>query len=125
MLNLHNASAVLSVHDLAAARIFYEQTLGLTAVDTQEEELVTYRTGNTIINVYRSQFAGTNKATAVVWSVGNELDDIVKQLKAKGVQFEHYDMPGQTLEGDVHVFGDMRVVWFKDPAGNLLNLINE
>jgi catechol 2,3-dioxygenase-like lactoylglutathione lyase family enzyme len=125
MLNLHNASAVLSVHDLAAARIFYEQTLGLTAVDTQEEELVTYRTGNTLINVYRSQFAGTNKATAVVWSVGNELDDIVKQLKAKGVQFEHYDMPGQTLEGDVHVFGDMRVVWFKDPAGNLLNLINE
>jgi hypothetical protein len=33
-------------------------------------------------------------------------------------------MPGAKLEGDVHVFGDMKVVWFKDPDGNILNLVN-
>ncbi len=52
------------------------------------------------------------------------MDAEVKALKNKGVAFEHYEMPGSTLEGDVHVFGDMRVAWFKDPDGNILNLIN-
>jgi len=46
-------------------------------------------------------------------------------LKSKGVTFEHYDMPDTRLEGDVHVFGDLRVAWFKDPDGNILNLINQ
>jgi hypothetical protein len=59
----------------------------------------------------------------VTWSV-DDVDAEVKELKKKGVAFEHYEMPGSTLEGDVHVFGDMRVAWFKDPDGNILNLIN-
>jgi hypothetical protein len=49
---------------------------------------------------------------------------MVASLKSKGVRFERYDMPGAKMEGDVHVFGDMRVAWFKDPDGNILNLIN-
>jgi extradiol dioxygenase family protein len=125
MLSLYNASAALAVDDLAFARVFYEQKLDLTPVATQGEELVTYRSGNTTMNVYRSQFAGTNKATAVTWNVGQEFDSIVDQLKAKGIQFEHYDMPGHTREGDIHIFGAMRTAWFKDPSGNLLDLINQ
>ncbi len=48
----------------------------------------------------------------------------VRNLDTKGVTFEHYDMPDMTHEGDVHVAGDMRVAWFKDPDGNILNLVS-
>ena len=50
---------------------------------------------------------------------------VVAELKSKGVSFEHYDMPGTTLEGDIHVDGDLKVAWFKDPDGNILNLVNQ
>jgi hypothetical protein len=60
----------------------------------------------------------------VTWTVG-DVEGIVRALKEKGVQFEHYDMPDSRLEGDVHVFGDMHVAWFRDPDGNILNIINK
>ena len=118
------ATANLAVKDLKKARKFYEGTLGLEPVDTEGDELIVFRSGNSTVNVYRSKFAGTNQATAVTWAVGDELDDVVRNLKAKGVTFEHYDMPDTKLQGDVHIAGDMKVAWFKDPDGNILNLIN-
>lgn len=124
MLGNINAVANLAVKDLAVARRFYEDTLGLTQVETEGDEVIVYRSGHTRVNVYRSQFAGTNQATAVTWQVDGDLERIVAALKEKGVRFEHYDMPGTTLIGDVHVMGDMKVAWFKDPDGNILNLIN-
>jgi catechol 2,3-dioxygenase-like lactoylglutathione lyase family enzyme len=122
MLGNKTAAANLAVKDLNAARKFYEGTLGLTKVGAQDEEVVVYKTGSSTINVYRSEYAGTNRATAVTWLVGNELERIVEELKQKGVKFEHYDMPGLTRKGDIHVGGDMRVAWFKDLDGNILNL---
>ncbi|MET3493628.1 VOC family protein [Variovorax boronicumulans] len=119
-----DAVANLAVKDLAVARSFYEDTLGLAQVDAEGDEVVVYRSGSTRINVYRSAFAGTNQATAVTWQVGTDIERVVAALKAKGVRFEHYDMPDTTLEGDLHVMGDMKVAWFKDPDGNILNLIN-
>ena len=74
--------------------------------------------------VYRSQFAGTNQATAVTWNVGNDLDTVIKELKSKGVVFEHYDMPMMKREGDVHIAGGTRAAWFKDPDGNIHSLVN-
>jgi hypothetical protein len=71
--------------------------------------------------VYRSDYAGTNKATAVTWNVDNVKEEVAA-LKSKGVVFEHYDMPGMTRDGDVYVSGDMKVAWFKDPDGNILNV---
>jgi catechol 2,3-dioxygenase-like lactoylglutathione lyase family enzyme len=124
MLGNINAVANLAVKDLAVARRFYEDTLGLTQVDAQGEEVIVYRSGTTRINVYRSSFAGTNQATAVTWSVDGDIERLVAALKAKGVRFEHYDMPGMKLEGDIHVMDHMKVAWFKDPDGNILNLIN-
>ena len=124
MLGKTNATANIAVKDLAVAKKFYEGTFGLTQVHEEGEELIVYKSGDTLINVYRSQFAGTNKATAVTWMVGDEIDRIVKALKDKGVAFEHYDMPGMTLEGDIHVGHGMKVAWFKDPDGNILNLID-
>ncbi|MER8369349.1 VOC family protein [Mesorhizobium sp. M0306] len=124
MLANSNATANLAVKDLAKARAFYEGTLGLKEVHNEGGELIVYESGDTAINVYRSNFAGTNKATAVTWTVGDELGKIVEALKSKGVTFEHYDMPGLTLEGDVHVGQGMKIAWFKDPDGNILNLVD-
>ena len=125
MLQNSNATANLAVKDLAKAKAFYEGTLGLKQVDDMGDELVVYKSGDTLINVYQSQFAGTNKATALTWTVGDQIGDVVKSLKSKGVAFEHYEMPGLTLEGDVHVGDGMKVAWFKDPDGNILNLVGK
>ncbi|MDP9897147.1 catechol 2,3-dioxygenase-like lactoylglutathione lyase family enzyme [Variovorax boronicumulans] len=124
MLGNIDAAPNLAVKDLAVARRFYEDTLGLSQVDAEGDEVVVYRSGNTRINVYRSEFAGTNQATAVTWQVGEDIERLAAALKAKGVRFEHYDMPDTKLEGDLHVMGGMKVAWFKDPDGNILNLIN-
>ena len=94
MLGNTNATANIAVKDLATAKKFYEGTLGLKQVDAEGDEVIVMKSGDTLINVYRSQFAGTNKATAVTWTVGDEIGSIVKALKDKGVAFEHYDMPG-------------------------------
>jgi catechol 2,3-dioxygenase-like lactoylglutathione lyase family enzyme len=125
MLGKTNATANIAVKDLPTAKKFYEDTLGLTQVHAEGDEVIVMKSGDTLINVYRSQFAGTNKATAVTWAVGEEIGRIVKALKDKGVAFEHYDMPGTTLEGDIHVGYGMKVAWFKDPDGNILNLIDQ
>jgi catechol 2,3-dioxygenase-like lactoylglutathione lyase family enzyme len=120
-----DASANLAVKNLEVSKKFYEDTLGLIQIDSEEEkELIAFKSGNTTIYVYQSQNAGTNKATAVTWVVGEGLEYIVKKLKAKGVTFEHYDMPDMTLENDIHIFGDMKVAWFKDPDDNILNITN-
>ena len=124
MLGNKDAAATIAVKNLEKAKKFYEDTLGLTQVGAEGEEVIIFKSGNSIVNVYQSQYAGTNKATAVTWVVGQDLEGVVEQLKAKGVAFEHYDMPGVTREEDVHVAGNMKVAWFKDPDGNILNIVN-
>jgi catechol 2,3-dioxygenase-like lactoylglutathione lyase family enzyme len=124
MLGDKDAAANIAVKNLERARKFYEDTLGLTQIGTEGQEVVIFKSGKTLINVYQSQYAGTNKATAVTWVVGQDVEGFVQQLKAKGVAFEHYDMPGVTQNGDVHVADDMKVAWFKDPDGNILNIAN-
>ena len=124
MLNNKDAVATIAVKDLEAAGKFYKDTLGLAQVGAENEHVLIFKSGNTLINVYRSQYAGTNQATSMTWAVGEELESIVQQLKAKGVQFEHYEMPGITREGDIHLGGNRKVAWFKDPDGNILNIVN-
>jgi catechol 2,3-dioxygenase-like lactoylglutathione lyase family enzyme len=124
MLNNADAAANIAVRNLDAARKFYQDVLGLKQVDAEGDELIVFKSGHSIINVYRSEYAGTNKATALTWAVGNKVENVVRDLKAKGVAFEHYDLPGMRLEGDIHVVGDMKVAWFKDPDGNILNIAN-
>ena len=69
--------------------------------------------------VYRSQYAGTNKATALNWLVGKDIESIARGLKERGVTFEYYEIPGMTHEGDLHVMGNFKTAWFKDPDGNM------
>jgi catechol 2,3-dioxygenase-like lactoylglutathione lyase family enzyme len=124
MLANRNAMPAIAVKDLAAAKKFYEGKLGLTPLESAEEAVLNYQSGTATIVVYVSQFAGTNQATSCTWSVGDEFDAILAALKAKGVVFEHYDMPGMTLRGDAHVAGDYKGAWFKDPSGNILHILN-
>ena len=60
----------------------------------------------------------------MTWAIGDDLNSIVEALRSRGVTFEHYDMPGLTLEGDLHVGYGMKAASFKDPDGNILNLVN-
>ena len=123
MLRDMDAVATLAVKDLDAAGRFYEKTLGLSRAGDPEEESLVFESGDTTINVYRSNFAGTNKATALTWAV-DDVEDVVRTLKSKGVKFEHYDLPETRREGDVHVSGDLKVAWFKDPDGNILSVVS-
>jgi catechol 2,3-dioxygenase-like lactoylglutathione lyase family enzyme len=123
MLRDADAVAMVAVKDLGKAAKFYEETLGLHRAGAEGQEVVVFESGDTKLNVYRSSFAGTNKATAVTWTV-DDIDDVVRTLKAKGVRFEHYEMPNTKHEGDVHVSGHMKVAWFKDPDGNILSVAN-
>ena len=124
MLGDKDAVANISVKNLETAKKFYEETLGLTQIDAEGQEVIVFRSGSSTIYVYKSQYAGTNQATALTWVVGKDIEGVVRKLKDKGVTFEHYDMPDVTREGDIHVSGNMKVAWFKDPDGNILNLIN-
>jgi len=124
MLADKGAMATLPVKDLARAKRFYEGTLHFKRSGAEDAEVATYRSGNSTIMVYQSQYAGTNKATAATWNVGNELEEIVRTLHGAGVAFEHYDMPGARRDGDIHVFEDFKAAWFKDPDGNILNINN-
>lgn len=122
MLNDHDSSAILAVADLARARAFYGDMLGLELAEEGDEEgVLVYRTGATRLVVYESEFAGGNRANAVVWGVGGDLDPIVAALEAKGAGFEHYPDIGR-LEGNVHHAGGMKLVWLKDPDGNILHI---
>jgi catechol 2,3-dioxygenase-like lactoylglutathione lyase family enzyme len=123
MLGATDSTATVAVKDMAEARRYYEGTLGLELV-YENPEAVSYRTGKTSLLVYRSDYAGSNQATGVTWMVGDQVDAIIDELKAKGVSFEHYDLPGMTREGDVHVAGGMKGAWFKDPDGNIHGIVN-
>jgi len=123
MLADKDAVATVAVKDLKAAKKFYGDTLGLKPTPVPEPEVLNYKSGNSTVLVYKSQFAGSNKATSVTWIV-DDVEGTVRDLKAKGVAFEHYDFPGMTRKGDVHVAGKSKAAWFKDPDGNILAVVS-
>jgi len=122
MLADKDAMATIAVKDIAAAKKFYGGTLGLKPAEMDEPNVAAYRTGNSTLLVYQSQFAGTNKATSATWGVGNELESIVQTLQKAGVAFERYDLPPMDRKGDIHFVGNFRAAWFKDPDGNILHI---
>lgn len=124
MLGDKDAAANIAVKNLETAKKFYEDTLGLTQVGAEGQEVIVFKSGNSTVYVYQSQYAGTNQATAITWVVGEDIEDVVRALKAKGIKFEHYNMPDMKREGDIHVAGNMKVAWFKDPDGNILNIVS-
>ena len=121
MLGKADALPMIAVKDIDRARKFYEETLGLEAKEAMGGEVLEVKSGDTVINVYRSEHAGTNMATALTFDV-DDIDSEVRELKDKGVFFEHFDMPGLERQGDLYVAEGMKTAWFKDPDGNILSL---
>jgi extradiol dioxygenase family protein len=118
------SSAIVAVSDLGRAREFYAETLGLEPESGSEQDVLTFRTGDTRLTVYKSEFAGTNKANAVVWNAGGDFDAIAGQLREQGVRFEEYPELDMEISNGVHRSGDFKGVWFKDPDGNILHIGN-
>jgi catechol 2,3-dioxygenase-like lactoylglutathione lyase family enzyme len=125
MLGNTDVMATIAVKDIDVASRFYEGTLGLKRIATEDGGAIVYTSGKSTVLVYVSQYAGTNRATAATWNLGEGLEGVVQALKAKGVTFEHYDLPGTTRKGDVHVAGKRKVAWLKDPDGNILALASD
>ena len=115
---------MIAVKDVNAAAKFYEGTLGLTRQSTQGEEVITYRSGKRRIECLPFAVRRHQQGDRGGLERGRRDRHNRRCLKSKGVAFEHYDMPGLTLQGDVHVGGDMKVAWFKDPDGNILSVVS-
>jgi catechol 2,3-dioxygenase-like lactoylglutathione lyase family enzyme len=124
MLGSRNATATIAVRDIERARQFYEETLGLQRIPTEGPDALRFRSGSSTVLIYESRYAGSNQATVLTWVVGDDLAKEVAALKAKGVVFGRYDLPGTTREGDVHVSNGTRAAWFTDADGNILALVS-
>ena len=124
MLGKADATPMIAVKDIDRAKQFYADKLGLEPVEEFGGEVFMLRSGDTKLSVYKSEFAGTNKATLLTFDV-DDIDAEVRELKDKGVSFEHYDVEGLKAEGDIYSGEGMKTAWFKDPDGNILSLIEE
>lgn len=125
MLRDRNSSAIVAVSDIDRARAFYRDTLGLELTGDASDDMpvLAFRTGDTALSVYQSEFAGSNKANAVTWDMQSDLVETVEALKTRDVTFERYDMEGLTWKDGWHEAGRVKLAWFKDPDGNILHLL--
>jgi hypothetical protein len=74
------------------------------------------------LNIYLSVYAGTNQANAVVWAVGDEVEAIAADLRAKGVTLDNYPEGFERVVDGVHTRGALSVIWLRDPDGNILHI---
>ncbi|HEY7470190.1 MAG TPA: VOC family protein [Acidimicrobiia bacterium] len=111
----------LAASDLARARAWYSEVLGLEPVEEGDELL--YQAGGTLFGIYPSDNAGTNKATAVRIVVA-DFDAVRAELLSKGVVFEEYDLGDdfRTIDGVLTSPDGEKTSWFKDTEGNILAL---
>jgi predicted enzyme related to lactoylglutathione lyase len=121
MLDKATVTANIPAADLARARAFYADKLGLAPAQEMEGVMLLYRTGGgSTFSVYQTEFAGQAGHTIAQWHV-SDVDATVRELKDKGVSFEHYDLPGVEWDDDVASMGGMgKAAWFKDSESNIL-----
>lgn len=121
MLNDSRVEANIPASDLDRAREFYADKLGLTPRRELGGEALAYETaGGTRFTVYRTAYAGKAEHTIAQWHV-DDLESQVRDLKARGVAFEVYDLPGVEWDGEIATIADMgRAAWFRDSEGNIL-----
>ena len=124
MLGEARIGANVPVSDVDAAVEFYQGKLGLTLFERgQEEPYARFSgAGQTKLAVYQSAGAGAARHTLASFVV-DDVRAIVEALKGNGVVFEEYDMPGIKTEAGVATMGDTRAAWFKDPDGNILEIV--
>jgi len=121
MLSEYNPMPTLPTSDLERAKTFYEQTLGFSPGQEGPEGLL-YTVGSARVLVYQSEYAGTNRATAMALSIpGGAFDSEVAALRAAGITFDTFDLPGEgSWDDGVASFGEGRAAWFHDPDGNII-----
>jgi catechol 2,3-dioxygenase-like lactoylglutathione lyase family enzyme len=118
---LKNAPIIpyIPVADVARARKFYEEKIGLIPREEYAGGVI-YECGKgSWVFMYPSAGAGTSKASTAFWTV-NDVAAEVAELKAKGVVFEEYDMPGIKTVNSIAAAGGAKTAWFKDTEGNIL-----
>lgn len=122
MLKEREVLAVLPAKDIARARDFYRDALGLEAPDELDNENLLYRCGNgTSFLLYQTDNAGTAKNTQLSWGTDN-LEREMEELRGRGVVFEEYDFPGLKTENGVATSSAGKAAWFTDTEGNILSL---
>lgn len=110
---------VLPAADLERARTFYHDKLGLDPDETREGSLVFHPAPGAEFEIYETPNAGTAQNTQMGWMT-DDLDGEMAVMRANGVVFEEYDMPGMTTVNGVVEGADLRCAWFRDSEGNFL-----
>jgi len=118
MLRAAAIRAYIPVSDLSRARNFYEKTLGLAPKEEYAGGVI-YECGGAEVFMYPTKNAGTSKASQAFWQV-EDVEAEVAELKARGVVFEEYDMPGIRMKNGIATGGGAKTAWFKDTEGNIL-----
>ena len=108
--------------DVPRARRFYEGKLGLKPKEETAGGVVYAFAGGTACFLYPTPNAGTSQASQAFWQV-DDVDRLILALKARGVVFEDYDLPGERSPAGAITDGGAKAAWFKDSEGNILALI--
>jgi catechol 2,3-dioxygenase-like lactoylglutathione lyase family enzyme len=115
------ATCILPVKDMARARRFYEQQLGLTVIGDKPDGKFVYRCGGTEIALFPKPEGTQATHTAISFRV-DDIGQAVALLRSRGVKFADYDLPGLKTVDSVCVLGSEKAAWFEDPEGNILCL---
>ncbi len=123
MLADRRATAMIPAKDFARAKAWYADKLGLTPVEEMGEGGAAYLLGGgTRAFLYTTQFAGTAQHTLLSFDTPDLAADM-KGLRARGVVFLDYDLPGLKTENGVATFGPVKNAWCKDSEGNILGFV--
>lgn len=117
----NEVTCMLPVKDMARARRFYEQSLGLQVAGGRPDGKFVYRCGGTEIALFPRPEGTKAQHTALSFRV-KDITSAIALLKARGVTFADYDYPGLKTIGHVCVLGSEKAAWFEDPEGNILCL---
>lgn len=113
--------AYIPASNIKRARKFYEQVVGLKPVEEYGGGVV-YQCGGVEMFMYPTPNAGTSKASQAFWQV-KDVEAEVTDLKARGVVFEEYDMPGVKMKNSIVTAGGAKAAWFKDSEGNIMAVV--
>ena len=116
--------AYVPVSDVARARKFYEDKLGLGKGQASGPGLMFKCSGDTGFFLYPTPNAGTNQSSCAFWQVG-DIQATVAWLKGRGVVFEEYDTPDMKTEGSIFTGGGAMAAWFKDTEGNIMAVVQD
>jgi len=123
MLETNKAFSSFSVNDLQKAKEFYGRTLGLE-VSESAEGLELHPGGNLDVFIYPKPNHTPASFTVLNFLV-DDIESAVDELKKTGVRFEKYEGEIKTDEKGIHRNGGPSIAWFKDPAGNILSLLEK